>query len=48
MFTDIPGRTDLTERSVALTTDHAIYSKAYPVPFATQEAITNEIDTMLK
>ena len=48
VLTDIPGCTDLIEHSVVLTTDNAIYSKAYPVPFATQETITNEVDTMLK
>ena len=48
VLTDIPGHTELIEHSVNLTTHDAIYSKAYPAPFSTQETIKKEIDTMLK
>lgn len=48
VLTDVPGRTELMQHSVKLTTNDAIYSKAYPVPFATQETVRKEIDSMLK
>ena len=47
-LTDIPGRTELLQHSVKLTTNDAIRSRAYPVPFSTQTTIKSEIETMLK
>ena len=48
VLTDIPERADIAEYCIKLTMDDVIYSKAYPVPFSTQDTIKREVDTMLK
>jgi len=48
IFSDVPGLTTLGEHSVTLTTDEPIPSKPYPLPYAMQEVVDKELETMLK
>jgi len=48
IFSDVPGLTTLSEHSVTLTTDVPIRSKPYPLPYAMQEMVDKELETMLK
>ena len=48
IFTDIPGRTTLTEHSILLTTDAPIHCKPYPLPHSMYEVVDAELDSMLK
>ena len=48
IFTDIPGRTMLTEHSILLTTDAPIHCKPYPLPHSMYEVVDAELDSTLK
>ena len=46
VLTDIPGKTDLIEYDIRLTTEVPVRSKPYPVPHAKKETIRQEVETM--
>lgn len=48
IFSDIPGRTNLAEHEIKLTSNIPVKSKAYPTPYGLQKEIDKEIDMMLK
>ena len=48
VLTDIPGKTDLIEYDIRLTTEVPVRSKPYPVPHARKETIRQEVETMLR
>lgn len=48
VFTDIPGRTHLTQCKLNVATDTPVNIRPYPLPFATKEAVQQEIRDMLK
>src|ERR1700733_14035208 len=48
IFSDVPGRTNLAEHEIKLTSDTPARSKAYPTPYGLQKEIDKEIDMMLK
>ena len=47
IFSDVPGRTDLAEHEIKLTSDRPVRSKPYPTPYNLQKEIDKEIDSML-
>ena len=47
-LTDKPGRTDLVEVDLTLTDHTPIRCKPYPVPLAKEQAIQQEVDSMLR
>ncbi|XP_071486350.1 uncharacterized protein [Diadema antillarum] len=47
-LSDVPGRTNMAECSLKLTTTSPIVSKPYPMPQAVRETIRKEVDDMLK
>ena len=47
VFTDIPGKTDIVEHEIVLTSLQPVRSRPYPVPYALRKDIKAEIDTML-
>ena len=48
IFTDLPGKTQLVQHEIKLTSATPVRSKPYPIPFATREALKQDIDEMLK
>ena len=48
VLTDIPGKTDLIEYGIRLTTEEPVRSKPYPVPHAKKETIQQEVEMMLR
>ncbi|PIK41284.1 hypothetical protein BSL78_21861 [Apostichopus japonicus] len=48
VLTDLPGKTDLLEYAVTLTTDDPVRSRPYPAPHALRETIKSELDAMLR
>ena len=48
VFTDVPGKTELIEFKIKLTTTDPVKSKAYQVPHAVRETVKQEIDAMMK
>ena len=48
VFTDMPGETDVIQHQIRLTDDTPIRCKPYPLPYAMQEELRNEVDTMLE
>ena len=47
-MTDLPGKTNLGEHSISLTTTEPVRSKACPLPFALRETVESEVESMLK
>ena len=51
-FSDVlstkPGRTNLGEHDIKLTTDTPIRSKQYPIPFALKKTVEDEVKSMLE
>ena len=47
-YTDIPGKTDLIEYDIRLTTEDPVRSKPYPVPHARKDTIQQEVEMMLR
>lgn len=43
VLSDLPGNTDFGKHDIKLTTDQPIRSKPYPIPFAMQETIKDEV-----
>lgn len=48
IFSDVPGKTHLVECQLRLTTETPVHVRQYPVPFAVEKAIEEEIQEMLK
>ena len=48
VLTDLPGRTNLAEFSVHLTTSQPVKSKAYQTPYALRDKVKQEIEAMLR
>src|SRR6218665_3875694 len=48
IFSDVPGKTNLAEHEIKLTSDKPVRSKPYPTPYNLQKEINKEIDTMLE
>lgn len=46
VFTDVPGRTDVIAHTINLTSDKPVNSKQYPIPYALQQNIDEEVDRM--
>ncbi|KAM7300391.1 uncharacterized protein ISCGN_020955 [Ixodes scapularis] len=47
-LSDVPGKTDLVECKLKLTTDTPVQVNQYPIPFSLQEAVESEIQQMLQ
>lgn len=47
IFSDLPGKTDLVECELSLTSMIPVHVQQYPVPFAFQGPIKNEVQDML-
>ena len=48
ILTDLPGKTDLIEQTIKLTTSDPVRSKPFPVPVAVRQVIKQEVDTLLR
>ncbi|XP_063613940.1 uncharacterized protein LOC134787153 [Penaeus indicus] len=48
VFTDVPGRTDVIAHTITLTSDRPVNTKQYPIPYALQQNIDDEVDRMLE
>lgn len=48
VFSDVPGKTNVVECKLRLTTETPVNVRPYPIPFAIQEAVEQEVQDMLK
>ena len=48
VLTDVPGKTDLVEHKISLTTYEPIRTRQYPVPHALKDTIDEEVEQMLE
>ncbi|XP_037526097.1 uncharacterized protein LOC119403222 [Rhipicephalus sanguineus] len=48
IFSDLPGKTNVLECQLKLTTDIPIHVRQYPMPFAVKEAVETEVMEMLR
>ncbi|XP_074662655.1 uncharacterized protein LOC141915138 [Tubulanus polymorphus] len=48
ILTDLPGKTDVVQHNIVLTTEKPIRTKQYPLPFKLQDILENEIVKMEK
>ncbi|XP_064470233.1 uncharacterized protein LOC135384984 [Ornithodoros turicata] len=48
VFSDVPGKTDLVQCRLQMTTDRPIYVKQYPLPYALRESVQEEVERMLQ
>ena len=48
VMSDVPGRTNVIECDIKVTTDEPIKTKPYPLPFATRETVQAEIQKMIQ
>ena len=48
VFTDVPGKTDLIQHKIKLTSNTPVRCKPYPLPYAAREELKNEVESMLK
>ena len=48
VLTSVPGRTDLIQHDIKLSTSEPIRSKGYPVPFKARDVMDSEIKAMLE
>ena len=48
ILTSVPGRTDLIQHDIKLSTSEPIQSKGYPVPFKARDVMDSEIKEMLE
>ncbi|XP_042878233.1 uncharacterized protein LOC122257193 [Penaeus japonicus] len=48
VFTDVPGKTSVIDHKVKLYDEKPIRSKPYPVPFALQKGIEEDVERMLR
>ena len=48
VLTSVPGRTDLIQHDIKLSTSEPIRSKGYPVPFKARDVMNSEIKEMLE
>ena len=47
-FTDVPSQTKCIEHSIELVSQKPVKLKPYPLPFASQQIVSEEVDNMLK
>ena len=47
IFSDLPGKTDLIEHHIELTTQDPIRSKPFPIPYHLRDKVNEEIESML-
>lgn len=47
VLTDVPGRTDVIQHEVQLTTNEPIRNRPYQIPYAIREAVRDEIQKMI-
>ena len=47
VLTSIPGKTELLEHDIKLSTAEPVTSKGYPIPYKTREIMESEIDEMI-
>ena len=48
VLTSIPGKTELLEHDIKLSTAEPVRSKGYPIPYKTREIMESEIDEMIE
>ena len=48
VLTDLPGKTNLGQHEITLSTPDPIRSKPYPLPFALRETVNAEVEDMIK
>lgn len=48
VLTDIPGKTNLVEHKIVVTSSEPVRVKPYPIPFGTEKTITEEVQKMLQ
>ena len=48
VLTDLPGKTNLVEHDIKLTSEVPVRSKPYPVPHSLSETIKKEVDAMMR
>ena len=48
VLTEVPGRTNLVEHKIPVTSVVPVRSRPYPIPYTCRESLQNEIDEMLK
>lgn len=48
IFSDVPGKTHLVECQLRLATETPVHVRQYPLPFAVEKAIEDEVQEMLK
>ena len=48
VFTDKPGLTNLITHEIKTTTETPVHLKPYPLPYAMENIVSDEIDKMLK
>ena len=48
VLTEVPGRTNLVEHKIPVTSDVPVRSRPYPIPYTCRESLQKEIDEMLK
>lgn len=48
VLTDIPGKTNLVEHKIVVTSSEPVRVKPYPIPFSTEKTITEEVQKMLQ
>ena len=48
VLTSIPGKTELLEHDIKLSTAEPVMSKGYPLPYKTREIMESEIDEMIE
>ena len=48
VLTSIPGKTELLEHDIKLSTAEPVRSKGYPLPYKTREIMKSEIDEMIE
>ena len=48
ILTDVPGRTNVVEYDIKLTSDEPIFTKQYPLPLASEVMFKKEVDDMLE
>ena len=48
VLTSIPGKTELFEHDIKLSTAEPVRSKGYPIPYKTREIMESEIDKMIR
>ena len=48
IFTDVPSKTDCIEHSIELVSEQPVKLRPYPLPFASEQIVRDEVEGMLK